>query len=151
MVYAGEVGASSRPDDEMRRGYALPSNRDFSFFWDGLAEGCLVLQRCDDCAQWRCPPGPACTRCGSLNWSAAQPSGRGEVHSFAIHHHPPIPPYPVPHLVVLADMLEGFRLLGHFAGVSPDEVAIGQPVRIEIGTFDHPFAMFRFRRDEDAA
>ncbi|HEX7781615.1 MAG TPA: OB-fold domain-containing protein [Sphingobium sp.] len=129
----------------------LPSNREFGFFWEGLAEGQLLIQVCDECGLWRCPPGPACERCSSLSWSLCAPCGEGVVHSFAVHHHPPIPPYQLPHLVVLADMKEGFRLMAHLADVAPAAVKVGQAVRVEIGTFEHPFAMFRFRAGEDAS
>lgn len=149
MAYGNPTGSPARAGDDVN-GVTLPSNRDFAFFWEGLAEGRLRLQRCDACNTWRCPPGPACNACGSLDWSIAEPGGQGTVHSWAVHHHPPIPPYSTPHVVVLADMAEGFRLMAHLAGVAPDDIAPGQPVRVEVGVFEQPFAMFRFRRDGEA-
>lgn len=56
--------------------------------------------------------------------------GRGVLHSYTIHHHPPIPPWPTPHAIVLADMAEGFRFLAAVLKTDPARLAIGQPLRI---------------------
>ena len=51
-------------------------------FWQGTAEGKLLLQKCRKCDQRQFFPRPVCTRCFStdLDWIPA--SGRGRVHSF---------------------------------------------------------------------
>ena len=55
------------------------SAADDAFFWDGAAEGKLLIQRCTDCGTLRHPPAPMCGNCGSLAWDAAESSGRGRV------------------------------------------------------------------------
>jgi len=105
------------------------SNQDFEFFYQGLREQKLLVQECDSCGQVRNPPGPMCPSCRSLEWSALECSGLGSVHSYTIHHHPPLPGFEMPHAMVLADMEEGFRLLGSFAGHS--DIAVGMPVTID--------------------
>ena len=114
--------------------HSLPqplSSRDYEFFYQGLRERKLLVQKCGNCALVRNPPGPMCPRCRSLEWEALECTGRGTVHSYTIHHHPPLPGYDMPHAIVLVDMAEGFRLLGSFAGGGEGEIQIGMPVEIE--------------------
>src|ERR1035438_5666045 len=79
---------------------------DNEFFWAGTAAGELRLQRCGNCAALRHPPGPMCPQCGSAQSGSAQSgsiqggaagpgyltaAGTGEVYSYVVHHHPPVP------------------------------------------------------------
>ena len=43
---------------------------DTAFFWDGLKEHKLLIQRCAACGVLRHPPRPMCPRCNSLDWDA---------------------------------------------------------------------------------
>ena len=52
---------------------------DTEFFWSGLREERLLVQRCDDCGLLRHPPRPMCPRCNSLEWGTVEASGR-ELH-----------------------------------------------------------------------
>ena len=45
-------------------------NQDVAFFWEGVAEGKLLIQRCLKCQALRHPPGPGCPKCSSLEWEA---------------------------------------------------------------------------------
>lgn len=113
----------------LRADTSLPkplSSRDFEFFYEGLRDGKLLVQKCSSCGQVRNPPGPMCPNCRSLEWAALECTGLGTVHSYTIHHHPPLPGFAIPHVMVLADMEEGFRLLGGYAGSGGIE--IGMPL-----------------------
>ena len=120
------------------------SNRDFDFFYNGLEKGQLLMQKCRSCGTLRNPPGPACAHCHSLDWDAIPLSGRGVLHSFTIHHHPPLPGFDVPHPIGLADMEEGLRLVGAMDGTAPGDMRIGMPVEIEYLRRGN-VAAFRFR------
>jgi uncharacterized OB-fold protein/acyl dehydratase len=113
---------------------------DSRFWWDGVAEGKLLIQRCAGCQALRHPPGPCCPKCQSLEWDAVEASGRGTVYSFVTFHHPAIPPFESPNLIVLVELEEGVRLVSNLVGVSREDVRIGMPVQgkiteVEEGTF----------------
>lgn len=115
-------------DRELPKPY---SNRDYDFFYRGLEQGRLLVQQCDECGALRNPPGPMCPSCRSLRWSALECRGTGTVHSYTVHHHPPLPGFDPPHAIVLAQMDEGFRLLGGFASAASGDLRIGMPLRAE--------------------
>ena len=77
---------------------------DTRFFWDGCAEGRLLLQRCSACLHVRHPPGPTCPRCHSFDWDTVQASGSGRVYSYASPHYPLMPGFDDPYVVVLVEL-----------------------------------------------
>jgi len=118
---------------------------DGSFFWQGLEQGKLLIQRCASCGELRHPPGPMCPKCQSLEWKTLELSGRGTVYSYVVAHHPPIPPFDYPNLVVLVELEEGTRLVSNLVGVGPEEVEIGMPVVCEIVEVEEGFKLPQFR------
>jgi uncharacterized OB-fold protein len=109
---------------------------DTQFFWDGLREHRLLIQRCASCHTLRHPPRPMCPQCHSLQWDTVEASGRGNVVSFVIPHHPPLPWFPEPYVVALIDLAEGTRLVSNIVGTAPAGVTIGMPVRVRFEHFD---------------
>jgi uncharacterized OB-fold protein len=104
---------------------------DTAFFWDGTAVGELRIQRCAKCGALRHPPGPMCPACGEASDGGyAVAAGTGEVFSYVVHHHPPVPGKRLPMVVALVQLPEGVRILGEMPGVRPDQVRIGLPVRV---------------------
>jgi 3-oxo-4,17-pregnadiene-20-carboxyl-CoA hydratase alpha subunit len=115
-------------------GFSIPRpgiTRDNQFFWDGVAQRRLLIQRCARCHRLQHPPAPMCSGCQGLEMEAIEASGRGTIHSFVVAHHPPIPPFEYPNVVVLVDLEEGTRLVSRLVGVDPDDVAIGMRVTVE--------------------
>jgi uncharacterized protein len=102
---------------------------DTQFFWDGVKEGELRIQRCADCGARRHPPGPMCPHCHSVKRDYTVAGGRGVVHSYVIHHHPPVPGLTPPYAVALVELDEGVRMVGNVLGCPPEDVRIGMPVR----------------------
>jgi uncharacterized OB-fold protein len=109
---------------------------DTQFFWDGLREHRLLIQRCAGCGVLRHPPRPMCPACRSLEWDAVEASGRGTVRSCVIPHHPPLPWFPEPYVVAIVDLDEGVRLVTNVVGVDPHAVTIGMAVQVRFETFD---------------
>ena len=104
---------------------------DTAFFWAGTAAGELRIQRCAACGALRHPPGPMCPACGTAaDGSYVVAAGTGEVFSYVVHHHPPVPGKELPLVVALVQLLEGTRMVGEMPGVRPDQVRIGLPVRV---------------------
>ncbi|AHH96489.1 OB-fold domain-containing protein [Kutzneria viridogrisea] len=105
-------------------------SRDTEFFWQGTKLGELRVQRCSACGVVRHPPGPMCPRCNALDPGYVVATGLGEVFSYVVHHHPPVPGRELPYVVALVELSEGVRMLGELVGVPPDEVRVGLPVRV---------------------
>jgi hypothetical protein len=116
---------TSDPDPTMRP-LVTP---DTAFFWAGTAVGELRIQRCESCGALRHPPGPCCPACGAMNQGYVVAAGTGEVYSYVVHHHPPVPGKRLPMVVALVQLPEGVRMVGEMPGVRPDQVRIGLPVR----------------------
>jgi uncharacterized protein len=102
-------------------------------FWEGVAEGQLLLQRCSDCQTMRHPPRPMCGNCNSLRWETFPSALRGSVISWIIPRHPPVPPGEE-QLIGIVETDEGARLVLNLHGFAP-----GEPVneaRVEIFMLD---------------
>lgn len=108
---------------------------DTAFFWDGLKEHRLRIQRCTDCGRLRHPPRPMCPHCNSLAWDAIDAAGTGTVHSFVMPRHPDFGFAP-PHIVALVDLDEGTRLVTNLVDVDEAAVHIGMRVRVRFEEFD---------------
>ncbi len=103
---------------------------DTAFFWAGTAIGELRIQRCASCGALRHPPGPMCPSCGDpSDGGYVVAAGTGEVFSYVVHHHPPVPGKKLPMVVALVQLPEGVRMVGEMPGVRPDQVRVGLPVR----------------------
>ena len=103
---------------------------DSASFWNAAADGRLVAQRCAACARLRHPPRPMCPWCQSLAVHTVDLSGRGEVYTYAVLHHPQHPAFEYPVLAVLVDLEEGIRILSDLIDVEPAGVHIGMAVEV---------------------
>ncbi|WP_043005778.1 Zn-ribbon domain-containing OB-fold protein [Comamonas testosteroni] len=118
---------------------------DNRFFWEGLKEGKLLIQRCKSCGDLHHPPGPVCPRCHSFDWDTVEASGQGTVYSFVVMHYPEVPPFDHPNPIGLVELQEGVRVIAQLVGVKPGEVQIGQKVQVEFNTFDGDLTLAQFR------
>jgi uncharacterized OB-fold protein len=109
---------------------------DTAFFWDGLKEQRLLIQRCRACGTLRHPPRPVCPSCHSLEWDTVESSGRGTVFSFVMPRHPPLPWFDDTYIVALVDLEEGTRIVSNLVDVEPEDVSIGMRVVLRFETFD---------------
>ena len=109
---------------------------DTAFFWAGTALGELRIQRCGSCGALRHPPGPLCTACGSARPGYVVAVGTGQVFSYVVHHHPPVPGKRLPFMIALVELDEGVRMVGELVGVEPERVGIGMPVRAGFAKID---------------
>ena len=91
---------------------ARRSAPDDAFFWDGAAEGHLLIQHCADCGTLRHPPAPMCGNCGSLAWDTAEASGRGRIVTWMYSLHPNRPD-DAARIVILVQLDEGTRLVSN--------------------------------------
>lgn len=118
---------------------------DNRFFWDGVNESKLLIQRCGSCQALRHPPGPMCPSCRSLEWDTVQSSGRGTIYSYVRHYHPTIPPFEPGHPVAVIELAEGTRIVSDIVGIDGDDVKIGLPVQVEFNAVDDELILPQFR------
>src|SRR5262249_14628406 len=135
--------ASTAPPRKYPRPAITHDNR---FFWDGLAERKILIQKCASCGALQHPPEPMCARCRSLEWQHVEASGRGTVFSWVVMHYPPVPPFEYPNPIGLIELEEGVRIVSNLVGVKPEDIRIGMPVQAEFASVDDDgFVLHRFR------
>jgi uncharacterized protein len=115
---------------------APATSPDTEFFWNGLREHKLLIQRCIGCGALRNPPRPMCPNCRSLVWDTIESSGRGTVYSYVMPHQPRFPYFDYPYIVVLVELAEGVRLVSNLSGIEPADVTVGMAVQVYYQTFD---------------
>jgi uncharacterized OB-fold protein len=120
-------------------------NRDTEYFWAGMAAGELRVWRCGECGLPRHPPGPMCPRCHATSPEYLVASGRGEVYSYVVHHHPPVPGRALPFVVALVALEEGVRVLGELRDTDPAGVRVGLPVEIVFDRVDDDLTLPAWR------
>ena len=129
---------------QARRHAAPCSNGDYDFFYEGLEDGRLLIQKCSTCGRLRNPPSPSCPECGALDWSAEAMAGTGEIYSYIVHHYPALPGFETPHPVAVIALDEGIRFTAAMDGAPLDRVRIGARVAAEF-LRRGPIATVRFK------
>jgi uncharacterized OB-fold protein len=109
---------------------------DSQFFWDGVEDGRLLIQRCTVCGALRHPPRPMCPHCQSVTWEALESSGRGTVYSFVMPRHPRFPFFDDDYIVALIELEEGTRLVSNLVDMAPEDARIGMAVTVRFDEFD---------------
>ena len=123
-----EKSSSTVPDD-LDPDYMMrpAASRDTQFFWDGVNDHELRIQRRPD-GTLQHPPVPAVWADKSETTDYVVSTGKGRVFSFVVHHAPKVPGRQVPFVIALVELEEGVRMLGELRNVDPAAVAIGMPV-----------------------
>ena len=109
---------------------------DTDFFWNGVRDHKLLIQRCAGCQALRQPSRPMCPACNSLGWDTIESTGRGAVYSYVMPQHPPMPLMEYPYIVALIELDEGVRLVSNLCEIAPADVEVGMPVEVFYETFD---------------
>ena len=140
---AAEVAAEASPSafaatpDKPRGLRPRPSlTHDQQFWFEGLQQGQLLIQKCSSCGALRHPAGPMCRTCQSLLWETITAVGGGAIHSFAVVHYPQIPSLDYPNQVVLVDLDEGVRIIANTIDTERSQLAIGARVQLAVRACD---------------
>lgn len=116
-----------------RRGRTFPEPTELSRpFWDGLAHGRLMVQRCRACDQHVFRPEVACTRCLTVDLEWVASSGTGVVYTHSVVHRAPHPDAAVPFVVAVVEVDSAWHLMTNVVGCPPDDVYGGMPVRLRV-------------------
>ena len=99
------------------------------FYFEKCREGELWLRFCKVCDAAFFYPRDFCPLCFSRDTGWVRSSGRGVVHTFAIVHRGPTPPFRdrAPYVPVVVELEEGTRMPSNLVQCEPD------PERIKVG------------------
>jgi len=100
-------------------------------FWEGACAGKLMQQRDRTTGLVHWPPKPLYWKDGKrLEWFEA--SGKGAVYTYVVAFEPFLPAlaHLLPHIMVVVELAEGPRIVGHMVGAKPEEMRFGMPVRV---------------------
>ena len=102
------------------------------FFWDGVARGELVIQRCNNCGMYIHEPLPHCRFCLSTDLGSAQVSGRAVLDTFTIVMQPYHPFFmsKVPYNLSIVELEEqpGLKMVTNVVDCDEADLTVGMPL-----------------------
>jgi uncharacterized OB-fold protein len=131
------VSAARIPDSADVADYPPIPEPDYltRFFWDGVAEHRLLIQRCGACGTYIHYPRPICPTCRSMeDLAPAGMSGRGTVYSHTTAVQPFHPyfversPYNI--VVVALEEDDSIRITSNVVDCENDDIRVGMPVLV---------------------
>jgi len=129
---------------------ATRSNRDFDPFYEGIRNRELHIQKCKKCGALQHPPTPMCAECNHLEFTQQLCSTRGKLYSYTTIHNPPLFGFQTPHVVALAEMEDGFRLVAALVDGHKLTLEIGMPLSLRFVDMEDGAVSYRFVSDAKA-
>ncbi len=100
-------------------------------FWDGVAEGKLVLQYCTEAKRFQHYPKPVSNYTGRRTLEWREVSGNGVIYACTVVRIPgPGLEGRLPLCVATVELDEGVRIIANVLNCSPDELKIGSRVKL---------------------
>jgi uncharacterized OB-fold protein len=114
-------------------------------FWDGIAQGKLVLQYCTVAGRFQHYPKPVSSYTGrrTLEWRAV--SGKGVIYAATVVRIPgPGVEGRIPLCVATVELDEGVRIIANILNCAPADLAVGKRVRLAVDHLapEHPYPAF---------
>lgn len=109
-------------------------------FQRALAEGEILLPKCDDCGSYHFFPRVLCPHCHGAAISWKQATGKGRVYTTTVVRRRP--DRGGDYNVCMVELDEGVRMMSRVEGIAPDEVAIDMPVTAFVGEAEGVPAVF---------
>jgi len=100
-------------------------NPETKAFWDGAAQGKLLLKKCLACNQVHYYPRAICPFCGSDRTEWQQASGRGSIYSWSVMRRAE-----APYAIAYVTLEEGVTMMTNIVDCDLDGIRIGQRVRV---------------------
>ncbi len=100
-------------------------------FWDGTAEGKLLLPKCQNCGSINWYPRVFCPACHKFGVDWIEAAGTGTIYTFAITRKG-VGNYGGAGTYVLAyvELDEGPRIMTNIVDVDPDSISVGDKVKV---------------------
>ena len=100
-------------------------------FWQGLNEGEIRIQQCNQCDGWVFFPRRHCSHClaHDLEWKPV--SGTGTLYSFTLTRIPTLPEFAdeMPQAMAVVELDQGVRINTTLVGLEEDEIKVGMAVK----------------------
>lgn len=111
----------------------LPAlNAESTAFWQGGAQGKLMIYHCGTCARFFHPPAPLCPVCLGEDIAPKAVSGKGKVVTYTVNHQPWRPDLKTPYVVAMVELAEqaGLRFVTNIVNCTPSSVYVDMPVKV---------------------
>ncbi len=105
-------------------------NQDQEWFWQGLRQRELRIQRFTDDGSLVHPPANANPKTQAMDWDWVVASGKATLYSFTVPHYPQVPSFDYPHVVGLVELEEGVRLVSNIIGLKSNQLEIGMALEV---------------------
>ena len=104
---------------------APPSNPETAAFWDGAAQGKLLIKKCRACGQSHYYPRALCPFCLSDATEWQTTAGTGTLYSYSVMRRAE-----VPYAIAYVTLDEGVTVLTNLVDCDLDRIRIDAPVRL---------------------
>lgn len=114
-------------------------------FWDGIAQGKLVLQYCTVAGRFQHYPKPVSSYTGRRTLEWREVSGKGVIYAATVVRIPgPGVEGRIPLCVATVELDEGVRIIANILNCEPAELAVGKRVRLAVDHLapEHPYPAF---------
>lgn len=114
-------------------------------FWDGIAQGKLVLQYCTAAGRFQHYPKPVSGYSGRRTLEWREVSGKGAIYAATVVRIPgPGVEGRIPLCVATVELDEGVRIIANVLNCEPADLAVGKRVRLAVDHLapDHPYPAF---------
>jgi len=100
-------------------------------FWQGTAQGQLLLQRCADCGDVYFPPRAFCPACNSRNVGVHRATGAATLLSYVVSARP-APGIEAPYSVAIVRLEEGLTMMSNVINCpqTPEHLKLDMPLRV---------------------
>ncbi|HVC54258.1 MAG TPA: Zn-ribbon domain-containing OB-fold protein [Stellaceae bacterium] len=104
---------------------APPGSPETKPFWDGAAEGRLLIKKCTACGELHFYPRSACPFCFSDKTEWVEASGNGTIYTYSVMRRAPIP-----YAIAYVTLAEGPTMMTNIVDCDLDSIRIGAAVKI---------------------
>lgn len=131
---------------EYNRPLPIPDSESLEF-WEGCKKHELLIQKCDDCHNYRYPPRPICPHCFSTDTKWDKVSGKGEVYTFTVARVPAAPEWEpvIPYVIGIIRLDEGVKVMSNIVGCRPEDISIGMKVEVIFDDVTDEVTLPKFR------
>jgi uncharacterized OB-fold protein len=120
-------------------------------FWDGALKGKLMAAKCSHCGTMQLQQPPFCFVCQKREFDWQELPGTGTIYTFTVVRHALRPQLAgaVPYVGAIIELDgtqgAGARIMANVIDCDPDDVRIGDRVRVAFETISETLAVPRFR------
>ena len=116
-------------------------------FYEGMQNHQVLIQQCQSCETYLPPAQAVCDECGSDKLEWLESTGEGEIYSYVVFHRSFHPYFDdkIPYTVVLIELDEGPRVMGHLEFGSNQKYKVGSKVVASFKTIDEKNELLFFK------